>query len=100
MYSPTQHPASINGGGQLSGARGRDRGARGVRHVHHAPLRLPPLVKSEPIPQLSSSQKSKPVARGAKRKALPAASTAQPAKRRKTASCLAGLKSMPFDDMG
>ena len=64
------------------------------------PLRIPPLVKSEPIPQLSSSQKSKPVARGAKRKALPAASTAQPAKRRKTASCLAGLNSMPFDDMG
>ena len=29
MYSPSQHPASINGGGQLSGARG-------VRHVHHA----------------------------------------------------------------
>ena len=64
------------------------------------PLRIPPLVKSEPIPQLSSSQKSKPVARGAKRKALPAASAAQPAKRRKTASCLAGLNSMPFDDMG
>ena len=64
-------------------------------------VRDPLLLKSEPVPELSSSKKSKSAkARGAKRKTLAPAAALHPAKRLKTGGHIAGLKSMPFDDMG
>ena len=64
------------------------------------PIRIPALLKSEPVPELASSKKRKPAEARGKRKSLAAAAAAQPAKRRKTFGEPTGLEAMTFDDMG